>query len=74
MEPLTFGEHNRILLDKVAEQRERIGILEQALRLALSRETGDPDHDWTTCPQPSCALGRSALGMADAQSVGQPKE
>lgn len=31
-QPLTFAQHNRLLLDEVAKQRERIATLEESLR------------------------------------------
>lgn len=27
----------------------------------VARGTGDPDHDWTTCAEPSCVMARAAL-------------
>lgn len=33
-----------------------------ALRMSLARATVDPDHDYRKCSEPSCVLGRKALG------------
>lgn len=42
-------------------ERDLLSGIDIALRSALSRETGDPEHDYTTCQQPTCVMGRAAL-------------
>lgn len=49
-----------------ALKSELIKEVREALLANLEKDTGNPDHDWTTCGQPSCVIGRAALAKLDA--------
>lgn len=53
---------NRILSLKSAPLFAKLDEAHAALRLALTRATADPDHDYRKCSEPSCILGRKVLG------------
>lgn len=42
----------------------------RALRMVVTRDTGNPDHDWTTCGEPSCIFARAAIAKAEGRADG----
>lgn len=52
-------------MSELERAHELLTLARTAIVLSASKDTGDPDHDWTTCEQPSCSMARSVVAEID---------
>jgi hypothetical protein len=44
-----------------------VALLVNALKMNLMKDTINDEHDWQTCNQPSCVIGRKALAAYESE-------